>query len=231
MNRYDDQARLVFHYAREEGHALGHHQVGPEHLLLGLLRTGGGAREVLEGLGAGLEPLRVLVQATYPNAPQSLNDAPSITPSARQVMETATEEARRLGSVVTSTPHILLGLLALDSPSLRAILARIHLDLNLIRARAEAVPVAQEQAPPGQRETELKEMGRQSLQDALNNGGVSPGGIPPVDLVGIVLTVGDSSLQAPFEELLARWLIHDPLPEEERAAVLHALIAGAWKME
>ena len=43
MNRYDDRARLVFHYAREEGNRLGHAMVGPEHLLLGLMREGGTA--------------------------------------------------------------------------------------------------------------------------------------------------------------------------------------------
>ena len=42
-NRYDDRARLVFHYAREEGNRLGHAMVGPEHLLLGLMREGGTA--------------------------------------------------------------------------------------------------------------------------------------------------------------------------------------------
>jgi ATP-dependent Clp protease ATP-binding subunit ClpC len=104
VNLYDDQARLVFHYAREESQLLGHNQVGPEHLLLGLLRTKGGACDVLEGLGAQLEPLRLLVQTMYPHAPQPPNEAPIITPLARQVMETASAEARRLKSAVIRTP-------------------------------------------------------------------------------------------------------------------------------
>lgn len=228
MNLYDDQARLVFHYARVEAHSLGHDQMGPEHLLLGLLRTKGGACDILAGLGAQLEPLRLLVRATYPNAPRPPNEAPTVTPLARQVMELASAEARRLKSVATSTPHMLLGLLALSSPPLRALLTQIHPDLDLIRARAEAVAAAERKAPPSPQEIEVRETVGQLLLDALNNGGVSPGGIAPAALVGVVLTVGDSSLQAPFEELLARWLMRDPLPEQERAAVLHALIAGAW---
>ena len=47
MNRYDDRARMVFHYAREEGSQLGHSMIGPEHLLLGLMREGGTASRVL----------------------------------------------------------------------------------------------------------------------------------------------------------------------------------------
>ena len=57
-NRYDDRARLVFHYAREEGNRLGHAMVGPEHLLLGLMREGGSAYTVLSEFGVTLESLR-----------------------------------------------------------------------------------------------------------------------------------------------------------------------------
>ena len=58
MNRYDDRARLVFHYAREEGNRLGHAMVGPEHLLLGLMREGGTAASLLGEFGATLDGLR-----------------------------------------------------------------------------------------------------------------------------------------------------------------------------
>ena len=54
MNRYDDRARLVFHYAREEGSRLGHSMIGPEHLLLGLMREGGTAARILQEYGACL---------------------------------------------------------------------------------------------------------------------------------------------------------------------------------
>ncbi|MER3462962.1 MAG: hypothetical protein C4342_08350, partial [Armatimonadota bacterium] len=58
MNRYDDRARLVFHYAREEGSRLGHSMIGPEHLLLGLMREGGTAARILMEYGASLEAMR-----------------------------------------------------------------------------------------------------------------------------------------------------------------------------
>ena len=62
MNRYDDRARLVFHYAREEGSRLGHSMIGPEHLLLGLMREGGTAARILQEYGASLEAMRRLVE-------------------------------------------------------------------------------------------------------------------------------------------------------------------------
>ena len=41
MDRYDDRARLVLMFAREEGTKLGVPHIGPELVLLGLLREGG----------------------------------------------------------------------------------------------------------------------------------------------------------------------------------------------
>ena len=64
MNRYDDRARLVFHFAREEGSKLGHAMIGPEHLLLGLMREGGTASRVLSELGGTLEGFRRQVEDT-----------------------------------------------------------------------------------------------------------------------------------------------------------------------
>ena len=102
-NRYDDRARLVFHYAREEGNRLGHAMVGPEHLLLGLMREGGTAAGILAEFGASLDGLRRRVEEIIGRGEGSrLNDAPSITPRARRVMELASSEARSLGAQVTS---------------------------------------------------------------------------------------------------------------------------------
>jgi ATP-dependent Clp protease ATP-binding subunit ClpC len=62
VNRYDDRARLVFHFAREESHRLGHAFVGPEHLLLGIMREGGETANVLAGFGITLGAMRLQVE-------------------------------------------------------------------------------------------------------------------------------------------------------------------------
>ena len=112
MNRYDDRARLVFHYAREEGSKLGHAMIGPEHLLLGLMREGGTACRILTEFGATLENFRRRVEEIIGRGEGLRHtEAPAITPRARRVMELASSEARNLGSQVIGTEHILLGIL------------------------------------------------------------------------------------------------------------------------
>lgn len=114
MNRYDAGARLVFHFAREEGHKLGHAMIGPEHLLLGLLREGGAASRVLSDVGVTLGEARRLteeVTAMVEWGTETNDETAAITPRARRVMELAALEAERLGSRRIRTEHILLGII------------------------------------------------------------------------------------------------------------------------
>ncbi|GGI77485.1 ATP-dependent Clp protease ATP-binding subunit [Deinococcus wulumuqiensis] len=135
-NRFDDRARLVFHYAREEGNRLGHAMVGPEHLLLGLMREGGGAAQILGEFGATLDSLRRKVEDIIGRGEGSrLNDAPSITPRARRVMELSGAEARALGSQTTSTQHILLGIIREGDGVAFRILQDLTKDVETIRWR------------------------------------------------------------------------------------------------
>lgn len=133
--------------------------VGPEHLLLGLMRTEGGARTVLESAGADLDQMRRRLQEAKPaSASGTLMDAPSITPRARRVMEVASQETQALGAAVTSTQHTLLGILAEvgDDPVIISMLSDGAPDLGRLAEQARAIipepehqdtsPEAQEQA-------------------------------------------------------------------------------------
>jgi hypothetical protein len=58
--RPDDQAHRVLDLSREEADLIGHRYLGPEHLVLGVLREGGsGASRVLEANGVDLPGARV----------------------------------------------------------------------------------------------------------------------------------------------------------------------------
>jgi ATP-dependent Clp protease ATP-binding subunit ClpA len=58
-----EQVRRVLDLARDEADRLGHRYVGPEHVVLGLLRDGtGGAARVLEARGVGLEAARAALR-------------------------------------------------------------------------------------------------------------------------------------------------------------------------
>jgi ATP-dependent Clp protease ATP-binding subunit ClpC len=136
MNRYDDRARLVFHFAREEGSKLGHAMIGPEHLLLGLMREGGNASKVLSEFGATLEGFRRQVEEMVGRGDGlPRNETAAITPRARRVMELAGSEARSLGSNVIATEHILLGIIREGDGVAYRILQQLTRDVDTVRWR------------------------------------------------------------------------------------------------
>jgi ATP-dependent Clp protease ATP-binding subunit ClpC len=136
MNRYDDRARLVFHFAREEGSKLGHAMIGPEHLLLGLMREGGTASKVLAEFGATLEGFRGQVEEMVGRGDGlPRNETAAITPRARRVMELAGSEARSLGSNVIATEHILLGIIREGDGVAYRILQQLTRDVDTVRWR------------------------------------------------------------------------------------------------
>ncbi|MEX2535551.1 MAG: ATP-dependent Clp protease ATP-binding subunit [Trueperaceae bacterium] len=147
MNRYDDRARLVFHFAREEGSKLGHAMIGPEHLLLGLMREGGTASRVLSEFGATLEGFRRQVEEMVGRGDGlPRNETAAITPRARRVMELAGSEARSLGSNVIATEHILLGIIREGDGVAYRILQQLTRDVDTVRWRILAAADPKNQA-------------------------------------------------------------------------------------
>lgn len=111
MHRFDDQARLVFHFAREEALRLGHARVAPEHLLLGILRQDTTTSQVLKQLGLPLGKARNrLEELVGRREPLSNATIPDVTEAATLCMEAAAAEARRLQSEQIGLGHVLLGI-------------------------------------------------------------------------------------------------------------------------
>jgi len=92
------RAKKVIELAVDEARRLGHHYIGTEHLLLGLVREGEGiAAGVLDSLGVSLEKVRqqtiqVLSQST--NSPHSETKHASKTPTIDQLGLDMTAQAR-----------------------------------------------------------------------------------------------------------------------------------------
>lgn len=114
MNSYETDARLVFHYAREESEALGHVAIDPEHLLLGLLRTNGTANRLLQDAGATLSEARRLTRELTVQGAEAHRKNADVSLRTLRVMKRAEREAERLGSKRISTEHILLAILGED---------------------------------------------------------------------------------------------------------------------
>lgn len=112
FSRFTERAKKVIILAREEAGRLNHDYIGTEHILLGLVKVGGGvAAEVLEGLGLDLEKLRFEVEKMVQSGPSTLavGEIP-FTPRAKKVLDLAVEEAQAMGHNYIGTEHLLLGL-------------------------------------------------------------------------------------------------------------------------
>jgi len=92
--------------------SLGHHHVGSEHLLLGLLRhPRSGACRLLTGQGLTLVTVRqALIRSLGTGSPLPL--ARPLTPNLRRVLEDAVKESRCLGHGQVGSRHLLAALLS-----------------------------------------------------------------------------------------------------------------------
>jgi len=153
FERFTERARQVVVLAQEEARTLKHDHVGAEHLLLGLLREGGGpVGATLESFDITLERVRgEVVRIVGVGAEGSSGQMP-FTPDAKRVLEVALQEVRALGHHYIGTEHILLGLLTLREGVSARILVDCHAEPG--RIRAEVIRrLSGPGAPAGSRET------------------------------------------------------------------------------
>jgi ATP-dependent Clp protease ATP-binding subunit ClpA len=109
--RFSDRARRALALANREAASFGHHHIGPEHLLLGLVaeRQSVGA-SVLEHLDVDLEKLRAQVADAFTKREDRSVGRRPHSPEVKEVMDHALSEARKLGHRYVGTEHLLLGL-------------------------------------------------------------------------------------------------------------------------
>ncbi|MET8526309.1 Clp protease N-terminal domain-containing protein [Micromonospora sp. NPDC005172] len=112
FGRFTPRARNVVMASQEEARAAGNPEIGPAHLVLGLLAEPDGlAARVLTGRGATPEAVREAVGAALP--PRS-DDVPDLIPynaAGKKALELTFREALRLGHNYIGTEHLLLALL------------------------------------------------------------------------------------------------------------------------
>lgn len=112
-----EQARQVVAFARQEAEAMGHAYVGPEHLLLGLLRDDRGpAIDALEAAGVSFAAVRREVRRLYgedreSGSPQARSEGAPMSNRARVALEVAVGEASRSAGGRLGVEHILIALL------------------------------------------------------------------------------------------------------------------------
>jgi hypothetical protein len=118
FGRFTLRARNVVMTAHEEAKAAGNNEVGPAHLVLGLLRDPGAvAGQVIVEQGVSLDDVRRQAIAALPAGVEGAQ-VPEVVPydlEARKALELTFREALRLGHNYIGTEHILLALLELEA--------------------------------------------------------------------------------------------------------------------
>jgi ATP-dependent Clp protease ATP-binding subunit ClpC len=135
FERFTERARKVIIYAREEAARLQHDFLGTEHILLGLVREGGGVGvAVLQRCGVRLDDVRreVYKRIVPGNNSITFGDIP-LTPRAKKILELAVEEANMMGHNYVGTEHILLGLVKEQDGLAANILGDMRIDLSEVR--------------------------------------------------------------------------------------------------
>ncbi len=113
---YTPHASQVFALAEREALRLNCDSMGTEHVLLGLVKFGGGvAANVLRRMGLDLVQVGSQLEAQVTGGGEVKVHLPiELTPSVKKVLLRAQSEARSLNHTYVGTEHILLGLLSTD---------------------------------------------------------------------------------------------------------------------
>ena len=149
FDRFNDRAKRVLALAQDEAVRFNHNYIGPEHLLIGLVREGEGvAARVLNSLQIDMTAVRrEVVNARGRGESTASPSEITLIPRTKRVIELAIDEARLLGHSHVGTEHLLLGLVRDDGSSACAILKSLGATPEKIRHEVIAW-LGQQHDPP-----------------------------------------------------------------------------------
>jgi len=140
FDRFTDRAKRILALAQDEAIRFNHDYIGPEHLLLGIVREGEGVgARALDSLGVQLSQVRSHIEraigrGTSPTPPSQI----ALDPETKQVITSASDESRLLGDHQTASEHLLLGLVKVAPAKVVDALAAMNVTLEQVRARTIA---------------------------------------------------------------------------------------------
>ncbi|MFN5494058.1 MAG: Clp protease N-terminal domain-containing protein, partial [Bacteroidota bacterium] len=135
--KFSQRLKDVITFSREEALRLGHDYLGPEHLLLGIIREGEGmAVQILTSLGLDLMELRrnleSMVKTNFSKPVSNLGQLPLIKQTERALKITYLE-ARLFKSEWIETEHLLLSILKVDDNVAATVLNRYNVNYDIVK--------------------------------------------------------------------------------------------------
>jgi ATP-dependent Clp protease ATP-binding subunit ClpC len=138
-DNFSPRVKDVISFSKEEALRLGHNFIGTEHLMLGMLRDGGGkAIAILNAIEVNLEELRRKVEILNPatiDGDQTLNDKKNLhlTRQAERALKTTFLEAKLFQSDLINTAHLLLCILRNENDPTTKLLTRLNVDYDIVK--------------------------------------------------------------------------------------------------
>ena len=138
-DNFSPRVKDVIAFSKEEALRLGHNFIGTEHLMLGILRDGGGkAIAILNAIEVNLEELRRKVEILNPamiDDFQSLKDKKNLhlTRQAERALKTTFLEAKLFQSELINTVHLLLCILRNENDPTTKLLTQQNIDYDIVK--------------------------------------------------------------------------------------------------
>ena len=138
-DNFSPRVKDVIAFSKEEALRLGHSFIGTEHLMLGILRDGGGkAIDIFNAIEVNLEELRRKVEILNPaalNDTQLLNDKKNLhlTRQAERALKTTFLEAKLFQSELINTVHLLLCILRNENDPTTKLLTKLNVDYDVVK--------------------------------------------------------------------------------------------------
>nr|WP_106781880.1 ATP-dependent Clp protease ATP-binding subunit [Lysinibacillus timonensis] len=134
FNRFTQRAQKVLQLAQEEAIRWKHESIGTEHILLGLIREGGGiAAKALEAIDVSPQMIESGIEELVGKGTKDVGPIVHYTPRAKKVIELSVDESRKLGHAYIGTEHILLALIREGEGVAARVLSNAGVSLNKAR--------------------------------------------------------------------------------------------------
>ena len=138
-DNFSPRVKDVISFSKEEALRLGHDYIGTEHLVLGILRDGGGkAITILNAIDIDLDNLRKKVEILNPallnnerveNTKKNLH----LTRQAERALKTTFLEAKLFQSNLIDTAHLLLCILRNENDPTTKLLSKFNINYDLVK--------------------------------------------------------------------------------------------------
>jgi ATP-dependent Clp protease ATP-binding subunit ClpC len=150
-DNFSPRVKDVISYSKEEALRLGHNSIGTEHLMLGILRDGGGkAVSILKSIEVDLNELRRKVEILNPAVIENsgaINNKKNLhlTRQAERALKTTFLEAKLFHSDIINTAHLLLCILRNENDPTTKLLLKMSIDYDIVKEQFKLMIASDDQ--------------------------------------------------------------------------------------